>query len=273
MASRYWIFLAFLLFSPVGAQAQTLVLGVYPFLSASQMMDLQRPLKDLLSRNLQRPVEMVSAPDFPSFVDRTKQGDYDVILTAPHMGRLAQQRDGWIPLVQSGYQMEIILAVPAKSNLYHLAQMRGLRIAVGAVDSLIFQVISEELARHEIHVDHDMTILETRSFSNVVLALERGEADVIATSRRLLEFNTAEQRASLREIFVSVPMPGFLVMAHPRLAEAERDRLRSALLSYKNTPEGVDYFTRNRLIDFRLVDPKSMARVEPYSLRLSHPKP
>ena len=66
-----------------------LTLGVFPYVSPVQLAAFHAPLKDYLTKSLGRPVTLVTAPDFNSFVDRTRDGQYDIIFTAPHLGRLA----------------------------------------------------------------------------------------------------------------------------------------------------------------------------------------
>ncbi len=102
------------------------------------------------------------------------------------------------------------------------------------------------------------------SFSNVMQATLRGEADVGAIPTAVLDNIPAEQRSQMREIFRTQPTPGGLVMAHPRLGEETMAKLRSALVDYKDQPAGRQFFTRSRLVDFRLLDDATMRLIDPF---------
>ena len=93
--------------APAAPQGETLTLGVFPYISANQMMEQLSPLCKRIEEALGKKVILVSAPDFMSYVDRTAKGEYDLVLTAAHMGNLAEKRDGWQRVVQSGQKTEI----------------------------------------------------------------------------------------------------------------------------------------------------------------------
>lgn len=256
--------------APIAA-AGNLIFGVYPYLSATQVVDHYSLLRDLLARSLGRPVTMVSAPDFPSFIERTRKGEFDVVLTAPHMGRLAEKRDGWLRVAQTGYQMEIVALTRLDSTVQRLDELRGKAIAIGSRDSMTYQIIAEALAKDGLALERDLKVVETPSFSNVMHALTRGEADAGATSRRLWSMAPDSQRNAVREIFHAQPAPGFFVMAHPRLGEAAVQSLRKALLGFHATPEGKAFFRKTQQLDFRPIDDETMRRIDPYTAILDKP--
>ncbi len=89
--------------SALASENTPLTLGVFPYVTPAQLASFHTPLKDYLAKSLQRPVSLVTAPDFDSFVDRTRKGQYDIIITAPHLGRLAETRDSYKRLAQTGH--------------------------------------------------------------------------------------------------------------------------------------------------------------------------
>jgi phosphonate transport system substrate-binding protein len=73
-------------------------------------------------------------------------------------------------------------------------------------------------------------------------------------------------------VFQSGPVPGFLVMAHPRLGEAGIRRLQQALPAFGSTSAGVAYFRQTHQIDFRPLDDAAMKRIDPYVADLTRGK-
>ncbi|WP_041795569.1 phosphate/phosphite/phosphonate ABC transporter substrate-binding protein [Pararhodospirillum photometricum] len=248
------------------------ILAILPYASPSDILDKHVRLRDYTARVLGRPVELVSAPTFDAFVAATERGEYDIVLTAPHMGRLAQQRDGWHPLAQTGYQKEAVV-MARDPELRTLSDLRGRTLAVGAFASLAYQIIARTLRDHTLEPGRDVSLLETRSFSNVMSTLDRGEADAVITTRRHVLLDETPEAKGIHEVYVAPPVPGFFVLSHPRLDQEARSRLATALLGFQDSPEGRAYLDQNALVDFRPVDEAVMASLDPYTACLIPPSP
>lgn len=247
------------------APAGPLKLGVFPYLSPSQMVRQFEPLRQYLETTLGRPVDLASAPDFLSFVQRTQQGEYDLVVTALHKGRLAQKRDGWQVVAMSGQQTAAAILVRKDSVIARLEDLRGKRIAVGSRRSITYVLAEEELARRGIRLGRDMGVVETVTFSNVLQSVLAGTAEAGATPTLLWDsatHTTAEQRERLREIFRSPPPHphSALVMASPGTVPATVERLRKALLGFGDTTAGRDFLHKSQLQAFIPPDEKALAR-------------
>lgn len=253
------------LLSPAAA-ADELVLGIFPFLSTRQMVEQFNPLKEHVSQALGRPVALRSAPDYKSFIERTRVGEYDFIVDAPHLARLAQKRDGYHPLAQSGYKVEFLLVARKDSSVQTLADLRGRAVAIGARLSLTHMLLGKELLKSGLVLDKDVQYLDTATFSNVLQAVIRGDAAVGALTALVWNGAPAQARSELREILRQKDIgPGLVVVAHPRLGAATERKLQAALYGFKDTPEGKAYFEKTKQIDFRPVDEASLRVVDPYA--------
>jgi phosphonate transport system substrate-binding protein len=246
------------------AQDDELTFGIYPYLTPTQIVEQFTPLKEYIGKTLGRPVAMLSAPDFTTFIERTRKGEYDVIFTAPHMGRLAEKRDGYRRVAQTGYQIVVVVLVRRDSPIRWLDDLHARSIAIGSRNSMTYQVVAEALRRRGLGLGQDVRLVETASFSNVLQAVMRGEAEAGGTGTLLWDGATDEQRDALRVVFQSGPVPGFLVMAHPRLGEAGIRRLQQALPAFGSTSAGVAYFRQTLQTDFRPLDDAAMKRIDPY---------
>lgn len=249
---------------PVANTQGELVFGVYPLLSPSQTAERFAPLKEHLAKALGMPVTLRSAPDFASFIERTRAGEYDIIFTAPHMGRLAQKRDGYRPIVQTG-QVTIVTLARRNGPVRTLADLKGRTLAVGARLSMTYQVVDHALGRHGLAIERDVKFIDSVSFSNVIEAIMRGEADAGATITQFLDAASSEQREDLREIHRAEPTPGFLILAHSRIASEILRKLQQAFVDFKSTEAGKAYFGKTRQVDFRPVDEAAMKRIDPFT--------
>lgn len=257
----------------VAAQAVSarpaLVFGVYPYLAAGEIVRQYGPLRDYLARVLGRPVIMVSAPDFPAFIERTRTGAYDIVFTAPHMGRLAEVRDGWRRVVQTGFRMEIVVLSAKDSPIRQLEDLRGRSVALGSRGSMTYQIVNRALQEKGLALERDVAVVETASFSNVLQAVVHRQADGGATGLNLFEAAPAGEQALLRLVFRAPPSPGFVIMAGRRLSDDEVRVLREALMVFNETPAGADYFRSTRQIDFRPLDEATMRSIDPFTAALT----
>ena len=260
----YWVALP-----GCAAQSSEVEFGVYPFLSPSELAVQFSPLKDYITKSLGRPTTLVSAPDFTSFIERTQKGEYDIIFTAPHMGRLAEKRDGYRRVVQTGYQIEIVVLGRRQGNVRSIEDLRGRSIAIGSRTSMTYQIIDQALRVKGLVLEKDVRVVETQSFSNVLHALMRKEADAGGTGTLLWDAASDEYKKELVEVFKAPPTPGFLILAHPRIGRANIRKLQEALTVFKNTPEGAAYFERTRQVDFRPINDATMRRIEPFTAVLT----
>lgn len=246
-----------------------LVLGVYPYLSPSQIARQFKPLSEYLAERLERRVELRSAPDFPGFIERTRAGEYDLIFTAPHMGRLAEKRDGYRPLAQTAYRIVVALVCRKEAPLRDIADLRGRSVAIGARLSMTYQMVEHALGAQGLSLsDGSVKPVITASFSNVMEATLRGEADVGAIPTAVLANVPDEQRAAVRELMRTDAAPGGLLMAHPRMDAATFERLRQALLEIGRHPQGRRFLDASRLIDFLPLDAATMQRIDPFTAAL-----
>lgn len=253
---------------PVHAGSQgtrELVFGIYPYLSPSQIVEQFTPLNDYLAAALGRPVTLRSAPDFARFVERTRAGEYDLIFTAPHMGRLAEKRDGYLPLAQTGNPFVFVALVKKDSRVTSLAQMDNRAMAIGARLSMTYQVMNRALGKNGLELGKSVRFVDTAGFSNIIDAISRGEADAGAAPTILLDNAPAEQRALLKEIYRSESLPSFFILGHPRIGKETHKRLQAALFEFAGTATGRRYFNRTLQLDFRPLDAVTLKRMDSFT--------
>ncbi|MFZ5774368.1 MAG: phosphate/phosphite/phosphonate ABC transporter substrate-binding protein [Thermodesulfobacteriota bacterium] len=250
---------------------ESLTLGVFPYLSANQMVEQLTPLVKRMEEALGKKVIMVSAPDFMSYVQRTAKGEYDLVLTAPHMGRLAQKRDGWQLVAMSGQQTATVILVRKDSGIQKIEDLKGKKMAVGNWRSVTYLLAEEALAKEGISLGKgkDVDVVETATFSNVVQSVFLREVEAGATPTLLWDkwVNVnEEQHRQLREIFRAKPPnpPSFLVMMPPATDQATILRLRNSLLSFGQTQEGKDFLQKSQFESFLPPDEKAMERCDPF---------
>ena len=242
-----------------------ITLGVLPYVTAGKMVEFHTPLKNYIAERLGRPVALITAPDFLDFVERTGKHEYDLILTAPHFGRLAERRDGYQFVVQTLNEIQAAFLVRKDSDIQRLEDLKGKRIMVAQPISMMYQLSIGTLEKKGLVPGKNITIIEARTNNNALSAPLRDEADAGVTGILLWGLATGEQKEQLRLIGTSPSMPGFVLMAHKRISKQDVARLRKALLAFHATPQGEAYFAATGLKGFGLSDAATMNSLDPYT--------
>jgi len=247
------------------SEKPSLTLGVFPYVTPVQLAAFHAPLKDYLAKNLGRPVTLVTAPDFNSFVDRTRDGQYDILFTAPHLGRLAEIRDGYKGMAQTSHTVQGFFLVPRNSDIHTIKDLKGKTVMIAQKVSIVYQMAEHTLRENGLVPGESVTIVETRTHNNAIHAPLRGEADASVTGKLLWHVLDDAQKAQLQVIGTTEEAPGFLVMAHPRLARQDIEKIQKLLLDFHRVPGSESYFTTNGYDRFQAVDDRAMKRLDPYT--------
>lgn len=226
-------------FPAFAAEKPPLVLGLFPYVTPVQLAQFHTPLKDYLARKLDRPVTLVTAPDFMSFVERTREGQYDPIITAPHLGRLAETCDGYQRLAQTGHTVQGIFLAPADSGIHRIEDLRGKRVMIAQKVSIIYQLAEQ----HQIHVSNLDDVeqarrhLEMQWSVRIPYAVERDR--FVLHFQKVLPLDPASGQLPRCELLVrmldengSLILPGRLIPAAKRfrhMPEIDRWVIRHAL--------------------------------------------
>lgn len=248
-----------------------LVFGVFPYVSPGQLMQFHNPLKIYLESKLQRPVELVTAPDFAGFMKRTQSGEYDLILTAPHLGRLAEQRDGYVRVVKTGHEVQGVFLARRDSAIRSLADLKGKQVMIAQPISIVYQMAIEHLKHIGLVPGKDVTVVTTRTHNNALYGPVQRETEASVTGILLWLNAEANVRSELLEIGRTHPVPGFTIMANKRLPPDQIKRVQALLLNFQNTPEGKTYFQDTDLLGFREIDEKTMKSLDPFTHVLTDP--
>lgn len=226
---------------PVLAQeVPPLAFGVFPYLSHHQLIGQFTPLRDYLQQNIGRKLTLVTAPDYVSFRERTRDGEYDIILTAPHLGRLAEVEDRYRRIAITRYRVHAVIVVKKDSPILRLADLRGKSLAITPSAAIISSLATVLLRNRGLQPGRDVTLQEYGNTQNTLVGVLRGDHDAGVVG--FAAWNSAEQKEQLRVIAKTEEVPGLLIMAHPRVPAPVIKKLRKAILSFGDTAEGRAYF-------------------------------
>ena len=70
--------------SDAESKQRPLQFGLLPYVSTRKLFAVYTPMKRYLEKTLKRSVRMSTAPDFATYIERARRGEYDLYHTAPH---------------------------------------------------------------------------------------------------------------------------------------------------------------------------------------------
>lgn len=245
------------------APSGTLTLGVLPNISARVLLTHYQPVREYLQQALGRPVEVVTANDFRSFAHATRDGQYDAIVTAPNLGRVAQVDSRWVPIAQ--YEPGIpALLVGAANRDGALAQLRGKSLALANPQSLVALVGLRWLAGQGLQQGRDFQVVRTPNDDSLGPLIVNGEAPFAIMSMGEFRAKPEALRQSLRIVTEIAKVPGFMLMANPAMAAADRQKLAEALWAMPSTESGRRFFSLSGFTNVRRVDEREIATLDAY---------
>jgi len=256
-----------LLFRTAAAQSTearpALQLGVLPNVSARAIITNYQPIRVLLERELARPVEVVTAPDFKTFFDRTQAGTYDLVITAAHFARLAQTDAGYLPI--GTYQPNIrgLLVMAKERPVKSIDELRGRTLAMANPQSLVAMRGMHWLRERGLNAGADFQPVKAANEDSLGQMVLRGET-VLAMLSSVEYRQVPEAHRNGLEIFATfAEVPSFVWLAHRRTARAEVALLRTRLVTLAATEEGKKFFAATGIQGWREIAEAELAALEP----------
>jgi phosphonate transport system substrate-binding protein len=216
------------------AAGPPLRLALAPFLSPTALLTAFAPVREHLERELDRPVEMVTAKDFRSLVEATRKLEHDIVQLPAHLARLAMIDWRYTQLAGTVELLDVLVLVKADGPVRSAAALKGQR--VGMLDPLSLTATVGRRWLQEQGLTGDVEVLALPSINSALFSLDRGEvAMVVAGRTQLIDLPTSTPRSE-RVLATIGNIPGPIYIARPGLAADELVRLRAAMASFKPDP-------------------------------------
>lgn len=256
----------FLSLLPVGAQQAPLRMALIPYLSPNILIPLFQPLAKHFERDMGRPVELYTSPNIRSHVERITRPEYDIVFSAPHMGRLSQLDAGYVPVGSFERPLKGVITVLKSGPIQTLDHLKGKTVAIN--DRLVLNSILtlQELEKRGIRLG-DITIVPAASQNSAILSVLTGAVDAAVTVNFALGQVPKEQLQEVRILFQTdaVPsMPSTLILAHPEMPKEQQARLEASLLRFAETAEGKQFLKTSSYSNVIAANPAHIKNLDIY---------
>ena len=251
---------------PALAQPAPLRMALIPYLSPNVLVPLFQPLAQHFEKDLGRPVELYTAPAIRSHVERILKPDFDIIFTAPHMGRLSQLDAGYIPIGSFERPLKGVITVKKTGPIVTVEQLRGKTIAIN--DRLVLNSILtlQELEKRGIGLS-ELTVVPAASQNSAILSVAAGDVDAAITVNFALGLVPKDQLDRVRVLFQTddVPsMPSTLILVHPQMPKVDQTRLEQSLLRFGQTAQGRQFLIASSYHNVVPVNPSHLKNLDIY---------
>jgi phosphonate transport system substrate-binding protein len=239
-------------------------IGVLPNVSARIILRNYQPMRSYFERELGAPVDVSTGTNFRDFSSRTFKGEYDLIITAPNLGRVAQIDANWDLLAI--YEPKIpALVVSLKSNADDKPeQVRGKAVAMANPQSLVALIAKRWLAEKQLIADKDYKVVVAANDDSLGAVLNSGAAPWAVMSMGEFKAKPQAMRDTLRIVQEITKVPGFYVMANPKLSAEKRKQLQSLMLAFPKSAEGPEFFKLSGFKHIRPIEPTDMSFLDPF---------
>ena len=236
--------------------------GFLPVSPAAQLAARFTPLLDHLSTKTGHRFDFVTAPGFPTFMERTSQGEYDLIWVPPHFARQAN--------LEAGYELspraeETRRRPPGPPGRPGSARdVRNKTLALVDPQAFISLLVISFLEDNGLRADRNYRIRYFQTHPSAIEAVRRGVADLAGVSDVYFDQERSAGRADLVEIARTMEAPGMVFLAHPRLPEPTRRRIKDTLLSMGDSPDrksALDQAKMGLLVPIPASDLKKMDKI------------
>lgn len=231
---------------------RALSLGFFPIISTVALYKRFAPLRDYLAKELQRPVNLETAKNFPTFLQRTDERKYDIVITAPHFALRAADSGKYRIRAALRGKVYQLLVVRTDSPVTSVSQLAGKRIATPPTDALMTMIGMRELARAGLVGKRAPVYRAYISHNAANEALLAGAEDAAIASSNVIK-KAMGKGEPFRILKRSFKLPNMATLVASDLDPKLADRVVQILVNMNKTEKGRQVLRQIRFPGYRAV--------------------
>ena len=230
-------FIGLVLLFPIryGLASEPLSFGVLNQQPAAETAALWNPILQYLNTKTGLVFKLKMGATVQETDAMTARGEFDFLYSNHNFDPVYAQAN-YRPLVQwGGHPLVGQIVVLADSPITSLKQLEGKTVAFPSKDAFIaYQVTRHALKQADIQIQP----VFGASQQGAAVQLQTGRADAASLNKLFADRFQSEGKGKFRVLFESDAWPNIPVQAHPRIAKADAESVRQALVKMNDDPEG-----------------------------------
>jgi len=233
---------------PVGAALaqQRLSVGVQPYHEPLRLVRLYEPFAIHLRSQLDAPVLVHTRESFTRFWASVGQGEFDVVITVPHLARWAELHAGYRAVAQFTAELRFVALQRDDTDLSMLAAQRPIRVAVPDRNAMSVELMRGWTEARLAGAEQE--VISFHSQINTAIAVLHGEADVGFVTSLALAHLSADQRAALSVQELDAPAAHLIVLCRTAGRAGFCERVSAALDVFEQDERGQAFFRSSGLL-------------------------
>jgi phosphonate transport system substrate-binding protein len=245
--------------------------GVFPYLPALTIDRIFGPIAAEFAVALGHPVYLKTKPTLEKFASELEQANYDIIFVHPFLYVGAVDRHGYLPLARLDGQLTAVVLVRADRPWQTWADLAGRTVAVPPPPGAVSELARAALLDAGLVPGIDTRLEHYRTKVSCLQAIWVGAVDACVLPRFVLPQINHHGYGKLRIMAESSALAHLVFAAHPRLPAAEREKLRSMILSWPHTDPGRAILAIGSWPRFVTADDTDYEEVRRHKVRIGHP--
>lgn len=258
LAAVFWLVLPGL----VQAAPNELKFGVFPQLSTRVMVETYQPLVDFLGEAIGRPLRLESTKDFYTFHQRTMDGEYDLVLTAPHLAWLAWKEGGYRSLLVYKEPAKGFIVVRADSPYLKPGDLRGKTIAIPDPYAVVNIRLAKMLAGGGLNLGREIAVTEVGSHTNAAAHVYERQSEAAIVGVFPFLRLPVEMRQGLRIIAETPDLPSHVFLVRPGMEARREKALGQAIEQFMRSEEGAAFLKKTGFGGVRALKKGELKQVE-----------
>jgi phosphonate transport system substrate-binding protein len=221
--------------------AEEFTFGVVPQFTTQRINDIWSPLLAELSARSGDTYTLTIEPDINEFESAFQRGDYDFAYMNPWHGVVANEAQGYLPIIRDGAStLKGVLVVRADSGINRIEQLERPEIAFPSPNALAASL----LMRAELATLHNIEVspLYVRTHPSVYLNVALGKSIAGGGVMRTLRAQPSAIQEQLKVIHETREISPHPISVHPRVSSEARDRFISAVNQAAASTRGATLF-------------------------------
>lgn len=211
--------------------AQPYIMGVFPFVPASNVEGIFAPLAAELSQSLGRPVKVRSASSFDKFTEALKNRDFDLAFIQPFDYAALSKPAKLLPLASRNETLNSYIVVRNDSPVRAMKDLKGKTIGMPPKAAAVSFLNSVAAKKAGLTPGKDVTFVFLDSHQACLQQLAIGNVAACGVSPATVRLAESQLKTTFRLLKKSPAIPAPLFVVKKELPQKDRDTMQRVLIT------------------------------------------